>query len=195
MFFSGQQTAATTTTEAVGLIADDVTGAIETAGNLTVGNALTVTGNVGVGTMNPTEALDIVGTINLTGKIISPYFKVFSIFNKKPYTDTDRWTTAYAGTIKADSTVVIICNTAGYFDSGTGTGTWTLQYSTDGGSTYITLDTFYQRFNTTDDHEEQSRVRTWNPTSDINFTHWKMLFNATINGNDYLDLVLIVLPV
>ena len=90
--------------------------------------------------------------------------------------------------------MVIICNTAGYLSTD-GTGTWTLQYSTDGGSTYITLDTFNQYFNTTSDHEEQSRVRTWNPTSDINFTDWKMLFNASANYDDFLDLVLIVLPV
>ena len=148
-------------------------------------------GRVGIGTMNPTEALDIMGAIKLTGKIISPYFKVFSIFNKNP---GGSWTTAYAGTIKANSMVVIICNTSGYRTSG-GIGTWTLQYSTNGGSNYITLDTFKQYFNTISDHEEQSRVRTWNPTSDINFTHWRMLFNASYDSNDFLDLVLIVLPV
>ena len=48
MFFSGQQTAATTTTEAVGLIADDVTGVIETAGSFNVGNNLNVVGNITV---------------------------------------------------------------------------------------------------------------------------------------------------
>jgi hypothetical protein len=66
VFFSGQQTAATTTTEAVGLIADDVTGVIETAGNLTVGNALTVTGKVGIGTNNPDSKVDITGSV-ITG--------------------------------------------------------------------------------------------------------------------------------
>jgi hypothetical protein len=48
VFFSGQQTAATTTTEAVGLIADDVTGVIETAGSFNVGNNLNVVGNITV---------------------------------------------------------------------------------------------------------------------------------------------------
>ena len=46
VFFSGQQTAATTTTEAVGLIADDVTGVIETAGSFNVGSHLDVVGNI-----------------------------------------------------------------------------------------------------------------------------------------------------
>jgi hypothetical protein len=148
-------------------------------------------GNVGIGTTNPTQALDIVGAINLTGKITTPYFKVFPIFSKEP---SSGWTKAYAGTIKANSTVVIICNTSGYASS-TGSYTWTLQYSTNSGSNYTTLDTFKQYFNTTIDHEEQSRVRTWQPSSDVNFTHWRISFNGNEDDNDFTDLVLIVLPV
>jgi hypothetical protein len=45
VFLSIEYRAGATTARAVGLIADDVTGVIETAGSLTVGNALTVTGN------------------------------------------------------------------------------------------------------------------------------------------------------
>jgi hypothetical protein len=160
-------------------------------GTSTGENNLLVQGYVGIGTTSPTQALDIVGAINLTGKITTPYFKVFSIFSKEP---ANGWTKAYAGTIKADSTVVIICNTSGYAST-TGSYTWTLQYSTNNGSTYTTLDTFNQYFNTTSDHEEQSRVRTWQPSSDVNFTHWRISFNGNEDQGDYTDLVLIVLPV
>ena len=59
VFLSIEYRAGATTARAVGLIADDVTGVIETAGNLTVGNALNVNGNVGIGTNNSLSRLSI----------------------------------------------------------------------------------------------------------------------------------------
>jgi len=173
------------------------TTAFVTTGNVEVGTANlfvdTTTGNVGIGSNNPTQALDIVGAINLTGKITSPYFKAFPIFSKEP--GAAPWVKAYAGTIKADSMVVVICNSSGYTSTASTLGTWTIQYSTDNESSYVTLDTFKQYFNTSYNHEEQSRVRTWQPSSDVDFTHWKVLFSGSSDANDFTDLVLIVLPI
>ena len=149
-------------------------------------------GRLGIGTSEPRAALDVRGAINLAGKIESPFFKVFHIFNKQSAVSTG-WSTNYSGTVYAGSTVVVICNASGFVSSG-GYATWTLQYSTDG-STYTTLDTFKQYYNTTSDHEEQSRTFVWTPTTDVNFTNWKMTFNGSTDEGDNLDLVLIALPV
>ena len=152
-------------------------------------------GRLGIGTSEPRAALDVRGMLNISDKIESPFFKVFSIFDKmNPTVDDSHWSRSIEGTIYAGSSVIVVANVGGYAGT-TGGNTWNIQYKIAGTTTWITLSDIFAYFNQTLTHLYRTRTFVWKPTEDIHFIEWRITTTLSCNTDDKIDLVLVSLPV
>ena len=152
-------------------------------------------GRLGIGTSEPRAALDVRGMLNISDKIESPFFKVFSIFDKAdPTVDHSHWSSSVEGIIRANSTVIVTVNVGGY-RSTTGNGTFNIQYRKAGTTGFLGLSDIFLYFNHINTHVYRNRTFVWKPTVDIHFVEWKITFDHNCNGDDKADLVLVSLPV
>ena len=152
-------------------------------------------GRLGIGTSEPRAALDVRGMLNISDKIESPFFKVFSIFDKmNPTVDDSHWSRSIEGTIYAGSSVIVVANVGGYAGT-TGGNTWNIQYKIAGTTTWITLSDIFAYFNQTLTHLYRTRTFVWKPTEDIHFIEWRITTTLYCNADDKVDLVLVSLPV
>ena len=153
-------------------------------------------GRLGIGTSEPRAALDVRGMLNISDKIESPFFKVFSIFDKmNPTVNNSHWSRSIEGTIYAGSSVIVVANVGGFRDTQGGGNTWNIQYKIAGTTTWITLSDIYAFFNQTGTHMYRTRTFVWKPTEDIHFIEWRITTTLNCNADDKVDLVLVSLPV
>jgi len=153
-------------------------------------------GRLGIGTSEPKAALDVRGMLNISDKIESPFFKVFSIFDKmNPTVNNSHWSRSIEGTIYAGSSVIVVANVGGYRGTQGGGNTWNIQYKIAGTTTWITLSDIYAYFNQTGTHLYRTRTFVWKPTEDIHFIEWRITTTLDCNADDKVDLVLVSLPV
>ena len=152
-------------------------------------------GRLGIGTSEPRAALDVRGMLKISDTIDSPFFKVFSIFDKAdPTVDHSHWSSSVEGIIRANSTVIVTVNVGGY-RSTTGNGTFNIQYRKAGTTGFLGLSDIFLYFNRINTHVYRNRTFVWKPTVDIHFVEWKITFNHNCNHDDKADLVLVSLPV
>ena len=152
-------------------------------------------GRLGIGTSEPRAALDVRGMLKISDTIDSPFFKVFSIFDKAdPTVDHSHWSSSVEGIIRANSTVIVTVNVGGY-RSTTGNGTFNIQYRKAGTTGFLGLSDIFLYFNHINTHVYRNRTFVWKPTVDIHFVEWKITFDHNCNGDDKADLVLVSLPV
>ena len=152
-------------------------------------------GQLGIGTSEPRAALDVRGMLKISDTIDSPFFKVFSIFDKQnPTVNDSHWSSSVEGIIRANSTVIVIVNVGGYKSSG-GNGTFSIQYRKAGTTSFLGLSDIFLYFNRAQTHVYRNRTFVWKPTVDIHFIEWKITFNRSCNEDDKADMVLVVLPV
>ena len=152
-------------------------------------------GRLGIGTSEPRAALDVRGMLKISDTIDSPFFKVFSIFDKAdPTVDHSHWSSSVEGIIRANSTVIVTVNVGGY-RSTAGNGTFNIQYRKAGTTGFLGLSDIFLYFNHINTHVYRNRTFVWKPTVDIHFVEWKITFDHNCNGDDKADLVLVSLPV
>ena len=153
-------------------------------------------GRLGIGTSEPRAMLDVRGMLNISDKIESPFFKVFSIFDKMiPTVNNSNWSRSIEGTIYAGSSVIVVANVGGYRGTQGGGNTWNIQYKIAGTTTWITLSDIYAYLNQTGTHLYRTRTFVWKPTEDIHFIEWRITTTLDCNADDKVDLVLVSLPV
>ena len=140
------------------------------------------------------SSVQVTGNLDLRGGIICPKFQVLaiaeglaavSVVGGASWTVTGNWR-FYGGT-------VLINMAVSGFTAAAGNATWTLQYSSNSGVSYVTVGTLVQYFNGTSDHEHQSGTIRWLPGS-ISVTNFRVNFTRSTDTSDYLYLHMTEFP-